>query len=76
MIYNFKADMWSLGILLGQLCSVDVFYPYGNSVTWENIREQVRCTFGGIAESSVAALGSCMLHCIETSEVDRELLAA
>jgi len=45
MRYNQKADMWSFGILMGQLCSVDLVYPYGNRVTWENIKEQVRCTW-------------------------------
>ncbi|KAF5831273.1 WD40-repeat-containing domain protein [Dunaliella salina] len=41
MQYSLKADMWSFGILLGQMCSVDPLYPYGSCMTWEDIRSQL-----------------------------------
>jgi len=41
MKYTLKADIWAFGILLGQLCSVDPFYPYACGMVWQDIREQV-----------------------------------
>jgi len=42
MTYTLAVDMWAFGILLGQMVTVDLHFPYGNSITWENVRNQVR----------------------------------
>ncbi|KAF5835829.1 kinase-like domain-containing protein [Dunaliella salina] len=39
--YSFPADMWSFGILLGQMVTVDMFYPYGRGITWVNVQNQL-----------------------------------
>ncbi|KAF5831166.1 kinase-like domain-containing protein, partial [Dunaliella salina] len=39
--YSSPADMWSFGILLGQMVTVDMFYPYGRRITWRNVQNQL-----------------------------------
>lgn len=48
MTYGLGADMWAFGILVGQLVTVDLLYPYGAGLTWRNVHNQVRWHAGGI----------------------------
>ncbi|KAF5830847.1 WD40-repeat-containing domain protein [Dunaliella salina] len=41
LTYDLAVDMWAFGILLGQMVTVDLLYPYGPGVTWENVRNQL-----------------------------------
>ncbi|KAF5827081.1 kinase-like domain-containing protein [Dunaliella salina] len=41
MTYSLAVDMWAFGILLGQMVTVDLLYPYGHGVTWVNVRNQL-----------------------------------